>query len=1303
MPKYSDQLLWKRLLPPLVALAFGAILSGTAWLSANRYWNYPAEQTELHAPGGSRQSLAHEGRKDNKQLITTFFELGATAGHGSSQTKFLSPSNGVATPLIVENNPARILLILGLVLTGSVALYLHLSGRQRRLHAAMSDLSKANAELKAEIVKHRQVASRLDFSNIVLTATSESSLDGILVVDEEGRIISSNRRFAEMWGISLQTIEARVDEPVLHDVMMRTTNPEQFVARVRHLYAHPDEGAHDRIELKDGRIFERETQALYSRDREYLGRVWFFRDVTERECAEEKIRDDEAKFRIIEKVIAGLYIIAADGTVAYVNQRFVEMFGYTMAEVLGRPFLSFVADGAKEALGQAFAAQMVGEKSSLQIVTALKRKDGGIVDVLDYSSAADYHGKPASIGVILDITERRRIEALLQATEAQLSNALKIARAGHWEYDTQLDRFTFNDNFYRIFRTTVEEAGGYTMTSAEYARRFVHPEDMAIVGVEVKAAIETTDPHYCREFEHRMIYADGSIGYIAVRFFIAKDAQGRTVKTYGVNQDITERKQAAVATEYRAALLHALANAAAELLTASSLEESVPEALRIVGETVRADRVAVLEVQSPDDAAPLPLAFRFGWHSNAAPVRLDPAFFTGSAPPGFDQDPWFAPLHKGLPITNTVSKATGAAKHLLDSLQIKSILVSPMMVDGKYWGQIGFDDCNVEREWTSVEIDILRALSNLVGTAIVRARYIKELADANLIVRNSTAVLFRLSGEPSLPLTYISQNIGMYGYAPADFLTSRHFYMTLVQPEDVAAVQRAMADIMKRNAPPAMIEFRARTADGRTRWVEARYAPVRDAEGRLVEVEGILIDITERKLAEEQITLLARTDPLTGLANRTTFLERLRLAFASAQRGSAAFAILYIDIDRFKDINDTLGHPVGDMLLKTLAERLKASVREIDLVARLGGDEFAVLQTDLNDTADAGELADRIRGAVSQSCNLNGNELHVTVSVGISSYTPNIPGADVLLSHADVALYRAKEEGRDQYRFHSDELDVEVRERVAMADELRQGLDRDEFELYYQPQVEFAGGRIVGMEALIRWHHPRRGLLKPGAFISIAEKTGTVVALGQWVLNRACRQMSEWKKAGIAPQSVAVNVSWNQLTSGLEFVQNVTDTLARWHLVPSDLELDLTESIIAHAMLAKSDVLDRLHRLGTKIAIDDFGSQYSSLDYLKTYRVNRLKVSQNLMEAATRDVRSVATVRAIIGIARELNLEIVAQGVETEQQWSYLAEAIPNAKVQGFYYSKPVTAELAAVLLKRKCIEPAVPVAPKSSRAKRMA
>ena len=201
MPKYSDQLLWKRLLPPLVALAFGAILSGTAWLSANRYWNYPAEQTELHAPGGSRQSLAHEGRKDNKQLITTFFELGATAGHGSSQTKFsVSIERRRNAADRRKQSGAGSLLILGLVLTGSVALYLHLSGRQRRLHAAMSDLSKANAELKAEIVKHRQVASRLDFSNIVLTATSESSLDGILVVDEEGRIISSNRRFAEMSG-----------------------------------------------------------------------------------------------------------------------------------------------------------------------------------------------------------------------------------------------------------------------------------------------------------------------------------------------------------------------------------------------------------------------------------------------------------------------------------------------------------------------------------------------------------------------------------------------------------------------------------------------------------------------------------------------------------------------------------------------------------------------------------------------------------------------------------------------------------------------------------------------------------------------------------------------------------------------------------------------------------------------------------------------------------------------------------------------------------------------------------------------
>jgi diguanylate cyclase (GGDEF)-like protein len=354
-----------------------------------------------------------------------------------------------------------------------------------------------------------------------------------------------------------------------------------------------------------------------------------------------------------------------------------------------------------------------------------------------------------------------------------------------------------------------------------------------------------------------------------------------------------------------------------------------------------------------------------------------------------------------------------------------------------------------------------------------------------------------------------------------------------------------------------------------------------------------MTDITERKGSEERIALLARTDSLTGLINRATFIDNLRQAFAAARRGTGGFAVLYIDLDHFKDVNDTLGHAAGDLLLKSAAERLKRNTRESDFVARLGGDEFGILQTEMSDLSGSTALASKIHSVLAVPYQLAANELHLSASIGISIYSDQTAGPDELLAQADLALYGAKGEGRDQYRFHSEDLDREIRERVTLTEDLRQALAKNELELYYQPQVELSTGRIAGMEALVRWNHPKLGLLKPAAFIPIMEKTDVTVALGQWVLDHACEQMNTWRKVGIAPQTFAVNLSLSQLRTGDEFVQSVTTTLMKWGLFPKDLELDVTESMLAHVTLTKNDVLDRLQLLGMKIAIDDFGTQYS--------------------------------------------------------------------------------------------------------------
>ncbi|PZW91177.1 PAS domain S-box-containing protein/diguanylate cyclase (GGDEF)-like protein [Pseudomonas sp. 478] len=564
----------------------------------------------------------------------------------------------------------------------------------------------------------------------------------------------------------------------------------------------------------------------------------------------------------------------------------------------------------------------------------------------------------------------------------------------------------------------------------------------------------------------------------------------------------------------------------------------------------------------------------------------------------------------------------------------------------------------------------------------------RELSDANIIVQNSPTILYRLRGEPSFPLMYISHNITKYGHVAAKLVTSTNWAQELIHPDDQTKVDTAMARVLDRHAAGASIEFRMRTGEGAWRWVENRYIPVRDDEGRLLEVEGIIIDITERKLAEEKIALLARTDGLTGLANRATLIERLHQAFASARRGAAPFAMFYLDLDHFKRINDTLGHPVGDLLLQEVARRIKDCVRENDVVARLGGDEFAILQLDVGDPTQSAALAAKIRDTLVLPYSLAGNDVRVSVSIGISSCTPESTSADSLLTQADMALYRSKEKGRNQYHFHSEEINQEVVERMTIASDLRTAIEHEELELHYWPEVDLTSGKILGMEAQVSWNHPERGLLEAPAFLPAAEKTGTIVALGHWVLDRACRQMRQWRDEGMAPPVIAIKLSLAQLKSGPELIYDVLRTTARWELCPWDLRFDVTEATLAQTKWTHNDVLPRLRELGVKIAIDDFGTEYSSFDYLKTYQVNHLKLAQAFIDTAARDPASANTLRAIINFAREVGIGIIAEGVETQEQRSSLMATGSPMNAQGYFFSKAVSSQQAAELLKAGSIVP---------------
>ncbi len=439
--------------------------------------------------------------------------------------------------------------------------------------------------------------------------------------------------------------------------------------------------------------------------------------------------------------------------------------------------------------------------------------------------------------------------------------------------------------------------------------------------------------------------------------------------------------------------------------------------------------------------------------------------------------------------------------------------------------------------------------------------------------------------------------------------------------------------------------------------------------------------------ANQKVSDLAQTDALTSLANRRAFMERLGEAFAAYERRGTPFAVLYFDIDYFKDINDTLGHAAGDALLKELAGRLIEAVRVTDIVARLGGDEFAILQTNVRDLAAAGTLAAKVGELVRVPFVINGNSVHVSCSIGISRYKPDVAGPEAMMIQADLALYRAKEDGRNCFRFHSADLDHEVKERVVLADELRGAIGRDELELLYQPEVELSTGHIIGLEALLRWNHPKRGQISPSVFIPIAERSGQIQTIGQWVLDAACRQLRVWQDAGIAPGLVGVNISALHFKGAAELDREVAACLEKWGIAPDMIEIELTESVLMEITQQHNDRFERLRQLGVRIAIDDFGTGYSSLSYLANYPINRVKIAQELVFRVDTEPRSAAVVRAAIRLADELGIDLIAEGVENEGQEKFLASA-GCAYGQGYYFSRPVIARRASELLQSKKIEP---------------
>ncbi|MCK9172456.1 MAG: EAL domain-containing protein, partial [Desulfuromonas thiophila] len=563
----------------------------------------------------------------------------------------------------------------------------------------------------------------------------------------------------------------------------------------------------------------------------------------------------------------------------------------------------------------------------------------------------------------------------------------------------------------------------------------------------------------------------------------------------------------------------------------------------------------------------------------------------------------------------------------------------------------------------------------------------KDVTDLHAHARQSFLLLQAIEQSPIAIL--ITDLQGVPQYINRYFSVQKGYRLADLQRSDNPVHQflrRHIADFRQNGAASGIVpadwteERLARRKNGSTYWERSSFSPVYDQQGQLSHFLMLGEDISDEKNSALQFEYLATHDSLTGLANRLLLHDRTDQAILKAKRQRQQVFLLLLDLDRFKIVNDSLGHDIGDQLLLQVAERLRGAVRESDTVARLGGDEFVVLFPEVNSDTTIVDLAESIRRAIASPIRIQQREIQVTASIGLSQYPAHGDCCAELIRHADLAMYRAKESGNCLCSFDP-AMDQRMAETLEIESDLRHALTRDQLLLHYQPKVACATGQLIGMEALLRWRHPEKGLISPALFIPVAEQTGLIGEIGSWVLDTVCRQVADWQRNGLQPVTVAINLSARQFERA-DLACQIHDQLQARGVAAGLLEVELTEGLIMKNPLAAVQIMEQLKQYGVRIALDDFGTGYSSLNYLRRFPLDVLKIDRSFVDDLGEDRSAEAVATCIVSIAHSLGLQAVAEGVETETQLRFLRQ-IGCDQVQGYYFHKPLPVEAITELLTR--------------------
>ena len=1229
-------------------------------------------------------------------------------------------------------------------------------------------------------------ATSLRTTIAILRAQQEATLDGILVVDRKGKVLSHNRRFLDIWGIPPETLNNADDAALLRHAVERVADAPAFLEVVQAVYAKQDEvRTDDRILLKDGRTISRATVPVVSAGGKYAGRAWYFRDVTgavRNDILQRALfriselsrstRDLAESYRAIHETMKTLmeasnfFIAEFDAQTNIVSfPYFVDQFDPAPAPApLGRGLTSYVLRtgatllASEEKVNELIAAgecESIGAPSIDWLAAPLKSgsRTSGVIGVQSYDPARRYTEREREIlefvaRHVASAIEQKRQEDFLHESEKRYRQMFEGNRAVQLLIDPDSGR---------IVDANAAAAEFYGWSIDELRSMRIWQINLAgenLVRSELDKAVTRNKSYFT--FRHRL--ANSDVRDVEIHSSPV-EAGGRTL-LYSIIHDVTERMQTEAALQSSEEKFRMMFNSASVGIYQSTLDGEIVTANQTMANILGYEHVEdLLKKRLAEDIYFRPehreeLLKKFEPLGYNADVELlwrkrdgTPVWVQLSC--HAIEDAQRGRLLEGFVIDVTERKlaeqqvlaANAQRKAVLDAATRVSVIATdaegiitvfnsgaarmlgytPEEVIGKmsvtelhlrqelsahatdllaqYGERLGgFDvlarraerDGLEEREWTYVRKDGTPVTVLLSVTALRRedgwltgflhvANDVTERKQVEAMLRRqSAAMTASMDGigivNEQLEFTFVNDALArLYGYPDAHSMIALPLY----------ALYESATNERFTNTILPIVEQRGRWRGEATGLRRDGLTFPQEISITAIEGGGLVVvvrDITERTYAEEQIKHLAYHDALTGLPNRLLFKDRLTVAISHAQREKTKLAVLFLDLDRFKVINDSLGHNIGDHLLQSVAARIQSCLRDSDTVARLGGDEFTLLLPNLAVAEDAAVVAQKILDAIRYPFHVEARELFVSTSIGISLYPDDGGDAEALIKNADTAMYQAKEQGRDNYQLFNAFINAKALQRIALEHGLRKALPNQELSVYYQPIFDFRLNKITGMEALLRWNHPTMGMIPPAVFIPLAEAIGMMVPLGTWAMRTACAQAKEWHDAGFRNLSLAVNLAVCQLTQP-DLLERVREILEETGLPSRLLELEITESTAMQNPEGSIKTLYDLKKLGLRISLDDFGTGHSSLSYLKRFPIDTLKVDQSFVRDINNDPDTAAIVTAITAMAHSLRLKVIAEGVEFSEQASFLKRNGCD-QMQGYLIKPPVPGDQFFALVK---------------------